>query len=347
MSWSDLPFDVRQKCVKNLDFSTCICLRACSKSDRQLVDSVPLKLPRVRFARKLERALLVFHTGVNEYLRIEYRGDDGELMVLRNTPENSDRKTKRKIKLEISPYDLATSTFVGILSRENLELGTLEIGQPDHEKDGRIEKLLIPNNFRFQKIAYDCTYRWKLDGQKTFYNSTGCTNQEMIHYTFTQQENVAMSRHQVMFVGDVCDFRLVNGVKVVSNRPVFYVNVPQESPGVPMKVLFDYLLCASKRLVPRGVLHVRFPHTDEKTGYEMFKACPGEFHQFDTGIMMKRIAPTHGFVHRFYCSPCGFYVQLLKENAEKDLESAWSNDGELSLEAYPNRLKKVIYQESS
>ncbi|KAF1754777.1 hypothetical protein GCK72_021341 [Caenorhabditis remanei] len=76
--WSQLPPEIKQHVVKKLDFMSRHALKSTSYTNRLIVNSTSLYLPRVRFGYQRNRCLIVIYTGVERFLRWEFVEDDDD-----------------------------------------------------------------------------------------------------------------------------------------------------------------------------------------------------------------------------------------------------------------------------
>ncbi|EFO89520.1 hypothetical protein CRE_18172 [Caenorhabditis remanei] len=78
VGWSQLPPEIKQHVAKKLDFMSRHALKSTSYTNRLIVNSTSLYLPRIRFGYQRNRCLIVIYTGVERFLRWEFVEDDDD-----------------------------------------------------------------------------------------------------------------------------------------------------------------------------------------------------------------------------------------------------------------------------
>ncbi|CAL2028675.1 unnamed protein product [Caenorhabditis brenneri] len=132
-AWSCLPPEIKLHVIQKLDFISRKSLRCVSYSDRELVDSMIFKLPRVRFGYKNGRCLIVIYTGIEKFLRWEFELSNGLISCHRsqNTfdPEFFVRKQFKNVPSErpnAFMLVIALSYLTELVAHKSIQIKTME-----------------------------------------------------------------------------------------------------------------------------------------------------------------------------------------------------------------------------
>ncbi|KAF1755156.1 hypothetical protein GCK72_021725 [Caenorhabditis remanei] len=128
MSWSDLSTKLKQNVVGRLDLMSRHALRCTSRANRYLVNDMDFFVPRVRISVKDSGILIMIHTGIDKFLRIEMwiGGEFDGKTIARKFQNSYDARHAIEKVLSASPSYHAARILCSLLSHKKLLIGTIE-----------------------------------------------------------------------------------------------------------------------------------------------------------------------------------------------------------------------------
>ncbi|CAL2039209.1 unnamed protein product [Caenorhabditis brenneri] len=159
VGWSHLPPEIKQHVVKELDFMSRHSLKCTSHTDRQIVNSTPLKIPRVRFGHKGGRCLIVIYTGVEQFLRWELFDEDNGITIQRCENCYDTAEFKRITIQNADSLQVGISILRTLLAPKSIKIDVFECDVPcenDYEfkkKMRNMEKYLDGDEFRATEVV--------------------------------------------------------------------------------------------------------------------------------------------------------------------------------------------------
>ncbi|EGT53450.1 hypothetical protein CAEBREN_01566 [Caenorhabditis brenneri] len=158
VGWSHLPPEIKQHVVKKLDFMSRHSLKSTSYTDRQIVNSTPLKIPRVRFGHKDGRCLIVIYTGVEQFLRWELF-DEGDGVTLQRSENCYDTAEFKRMTIQkANSLQMGINIMSNLLAHESIKIDVFEWDIPcenEEEAEERMLKIIEYSNgkkFRVSEI---------------------------------------------------------------------------------------------------------------------------------------------------------------------------------------------------
>lgn len=137
MEWNDLPDDSKKKVVKRLGLMSRYAMRSVSRSDRKVVDSTDLYVPRVRFSVGTDnKALIVVYTGIEEFLRLEFSERKEQRRIVIHRLQNCFDLNEASVKLlpdskKKTSVEMAGLILKSLFVHESVLIGTMEFEFPE------------------------------------------------------------------------------------------------------------------------------------------------------------------------------------------------------------------------
>ncbi|EFO89292.1 hypothetical protein CRE_15691 [Caenorhabditis remanei] len=125
-NWSDLSTELKQNVVGRLDLMSRHSLRSTCRLNRFVVDFTEFFVPRVRVSVKDSEFLIMIHTGIDKFLRIEMRIGSGGKTIIRKLQNSYHAKDAIEKVLPSTPRYHAAQILCGLLSREKTLIGVME-----------------------------------------------------------------------------------------------------------------------------------------------------------------------------------------------------------------------------
>ncbi|KAF1755155.1 hypothetical protein GCK72_021724 [Caenorhabditis remanei] len=126
MSWSDLSTKLKQNVVGRLDLMSRHALRCTCRLNRFIVNDMDFFVPRVRVSVKDSAILIMIHTGIEKFLRIEMWIGPHRKTIIRKSQNSYDARESIEKVLPLIPRIYAARILCSLLSHKKLLIGTME-----------------------------------------------------------------------------------------------------------------------------------------------------------------------------------------------------------------------------
>ncbi|EFO89312.1 hypothetical protein CRE_15667 [Caenorhabditis remanei] len=126
MSWSDLSTKLKKNVAGRLDLMSRHALRSTCRSNRYLVNDMDFFIPRVRVSVKDSAILIMIHTGIDKFLRIEMWIGPHRKTIIRKSQNVYDANHAIQKVLPSIPRFYVARVLCSLLSHEKLLIGTME-----------------------------------------------------------------------------------------------------------------------------------------------------------------------------------------------------------------------------
>ncbi|CAI2352830.1 unnamed protein product [Caenorhabditis sp. 36 PRJEB53466] len=159
--WSDCPLEIQQEIIKKLELRSRFRFRHVAKSVKNVVDSTPLFVQRVRFcARTADEVYIALFLGIEKQINLKFdKAPNGQTRLI-VFGSSVPKKVVNLFSTNEVPVLLATKVIINLAAHRQTLLGGLEVFMElDAQATWRIEELLEGSQFRTLLIKVPCEHR--------------------------------------------------------------------------------------------------------------------------------------------------------------------------------------------
>ncbi|CAI2352832.1 unnamed protein product [Caenorhabditis sp. 36 PRJEB53466] len=159
--WSDCPLEIQQEIIKKLELRSRFRFRHVAKSVKNVVDSTPLFVQRVRFcAQTADEVYIALFLGIEKQINLKFdKAPNGQTRLI-VFGSSVPKKVVNLFSTNEVPVLLATKVIINLAAHRQTLLGGLEVFMElDARATWRIEELLEGSQFRTLLIKVPCKRR--------------------------------------------------------------------------------------------------------------------------------------------------------------------------------------------